>query len=224
MKIFNTVKETKEKFDKRHEELLIQKGQLKKELVDLRKEFEARIEEDELGGKVFTDKPQMKEKLRTIEDELEEIELRIQTNRRGRIQALADLVPAIRDWKSKRKTELQKKYDKVTEEVAEAVVQYFQKLVEVHKIRKEFDSLNADVKALQADVGETLEDDKTSLKDVQLWYYTEAVATSRGYIPSVVGGATKYAIMQKEITDTLNTGQLPRRVQEYLEAKKGAKK
>jgi len=225
MKIFNTVTETKEKFDKRHEELLLQKGQLKKELDDLRKEFEARIEEDELGGKVFTDKPQMKEKLRTLEDELEEIELRIQTNRRGRIQALADLVPAIRDWRSKKKESLQKKHEKALEDTIDALVTYCLKLQEVHSIKKEFDALNADVQALQNEVGTEIGDDKTVLRTPELWLYSVPFATSRGYLPSRRTGGTIYALTETEISNVLNSGKLPVRVQEYIDSKKkGAKK
>lgn len=224
MKIFNTVKETKEKYDQRYEELLIQKGQLKKQLEELRREYEERITEDELGGKVFTSKPQMKEKLRNLEDELEEVEHRISVNRKGLRQALADLVPAIKDHRDKKKAQLQKKYEEAVDEVAQAVANYFESLQRVHNLRKDFEALTADVRALESEVGSTIEDDKTSLKSVELWHYTPAMSTSRGYIPSRVGGATVYAIMQSEIETALNSGTIPVRVQEYLEAKKGGKK
>ncbi|RXT14902.1 hypothetical protein [Ammoniphilus sp. CFH 90114] len=223
MKIFQTVKETKEKYDQRHEELLIQKGQLKKQLEELRREYEDRIAEDELGGKVFTSKPQMKEKLRNLEDKLEEVEHRINVNRKGLHQALADLVPAIRDWRSKKKANLQKKHEQALEDTIDALATYCLKLQEVHSIKKEFDALNTDVQALQNEVGTEIGNDKTVLRTPELWIYSLPFATSKGHLPSRRTGATIYALTDTEISDILNSGKLPVRVQEYIDRKKGAK-
>lgn len=213
--VFQEFKETKAKFDERYNKNKIRIQELNAELNELKAKYNDRIYQDEIGGNVFTAKEiaEFKKRMREIADEIEELETRNNFNRRGRTQALVELIPLMKSRAEARRAELLNKHETKAIEVRHKLAEYLLGLKELHDVENRIKDVNAEFFELVKEAGtnERLPD----IKKVDLYAYNPVFSTKNG---GSFGGEPRsgiYGVLPSEVEAAYLEGKLPSWVIEY---------
>jgi len=198
--LFHEFTATKEKFDSRYEELEKRRESLKLELRTLRVQFDEKLYAEETGGSIFMaeNRDKLKKQMRDIGDELEEIDTRRDFNRKGRKQALLELIPGVKAQGEKKREELQVKHDKQAQVVRTKAADYLLSLQTLNTIESEIADANAAFITLANEAGSN--DKIEGAKTVPLYEISRAFIGNSGI---AYGGGVKingiYGITEKEV-------------------------
>jgi len=212
--IYADFKETKEKYDGRYSELEQRSESLKLELRSLRVQHDEKLYAEEAGGNIFTleERDTLKKQMRDIGDELEEIETRRDFNRKGRKQALLELIPGVKASGEKKRDELIKKHAKQAEDVRRKAAEYLLSLQELHQIEEDIKTGNVEFAKIAEEVGSS--EAIPGIEKVRLFQIELGGFVGGQSIPNrAVSGI--YGIMEREVTAAYTQGTVPAWVTGY---------
>lgn len=212
--LYREFMETKSKFDERYKSNYERIQSLNAELRELKAKYDDRIYQEETGGDVFTAKEQaaIKNRIRDIADEIEELEKRNNFNRKGRTQALIEIVPAMKARAEARRAELVKEHADQAEKVRRNLAEYLLSLKELGDIEEDIKKANAEFfekVSKEAGTNDRLPD----VEKVKLYEHNPVFSSRSG----TFGGEPKagiYGVLPYEI-DNAYDGKLPEWVNDY---------
>lgn len=212
--LFQEFKETKAKFDERYNSNKNRIQELNAELRELKAKYNDRVYQEEIGGEVFTakDMAQFKSRMREIADEIEELETRNDFNRRGRIQKLVELIPAMKARVEARRAELEQEHAAQMEQVKHNLAVYLMSLKEMGDIERKISQANAEFIELAKEAGTN--ERLPNVEKVKLYEWDYGGSIGGVYIPGRPKAGI-YGVLREEVENAYE-GKLPSWTHEYL--------
>ncbi|MDQ1912317.1 hypothetical protein RAC89_18160 [Paenibacillus sp. GD4] len=213
--LFQEFRAIKERFDTRFAENKKRAEMLSAELRELKAKYDDRLYQEEAGGDIFTaeEQAELKKRIREIADEIEELEKRNNFNRRGRTQALIELIPAMKERAEKRRAELVKEHEAQAERVKRCLAEYLLAVKGLHDVEIEIKKANAEFTELAQEVGE--KPGLATPPSISFYRYTTGGFRNGQMVPSVPYDGGEYGVLPQTVTDAYKDGKLPAWVNAY---------
>jgi chromosome segregation ATPase len=151
MKFFKDLFSSRVQYDERIHELEQQREELEAQLAEFQRQFAVGIEKDALGIAPFTDELKIEKGIEKIRAEIAKVDQKIDIVRKGKRQALAAQIPALRQGLEEKRKEVDAEWEDALNEVQRAKAELVLALSALGDVGRKGQSLLAEYTALMGE-------------------------------------------------------------------------